>query len=432
MDMVRSTLDLIAQRPPENAVAIARPHQVAAAAKFFLRNFRGSVFYAMKANPAPWVLDALWAAGVRDFDVASELEVRLMAERFPDARLAFTHPVKSRGAIRRAYAEHRVRIFALDTQDELDKILEETDGARDLQLMVRVAVPADHALHKLDKKFGAEGAEAVRLLRAARAHAAKLCVSFHVGSQCMRAEPYQQAMAMIGDLIREAGVTVDVIDVGGGFPTMYADGQPPPLTDYFTTIDAAFEAMPVPRNAELWCEPGRALAAEGGSHLVRIELRKGDRLYINDGSYGALFDAAHCGVQFPVRLVRHAEGAAPSELGAFALYGPTCDSIDYMQGPFHLPINVREGDYVEIGMTGAYGAALATAFNGFGATETVFAADAPMHTMYGEPQAPSARRRAASRASRKPSVHPKTSRGVGGKVVTLQRARPHSFLAPIG
>jgi ornithine decarboxylase len=383
MDSVLSTLELVRRHAPEDPVAIARPQQVGVAARYFLDRFPGQIFYAVKANPAPWALDALWEAGVRAFDVASDAEVRLIAERFPEAKMAFMHPVKSRGAIRRAYANYGVKTFAIDTIDELEKVLEETGQAKDLHLVVRLAAPSDYAQHKLDKKFGAEGDEAVELMRAVRAKADEMGVSFHVGSQCMRPEAYRVAMEMAGDLIRRAGVFVDIVDVGGGFPSIYEDGAPPPLAEYMAVIKQAFEDMPVLENAELWAEPGRSLVAEGGSHLVKVELRKGDTLYVNDGSYGALFDAAHCGVKFPVRLVR-GEGEASETLRAFDLYGPTCDSIDHMKGPFLLPEDIREGDYIEIGMTGAYGAALATSFNGFGQAETVVAHDAPMATMYAE------------------------------------------------
>ncbi len=402
MDSVLSTLELVRRDTPENPVIVARPQQVGIAANWFRANFPGEIFYAVKANPSLWALEALWDAGVRAFDVASEAEVRLVAERFPEAKLAFMHPVKSRAAIRRAYADFGVRTFSLDTLAELDKIVEETGGAKDLNLLVRLAVPGHFAKHKLDKKFGAEGAEAIALLRAARGHAAELGVAFHVGSQCVRPEAYRLAMETAGDLIRAAGVTVDIVDVGGGFPSIYAEAPPPPLGAYMAEIKAAFEAMPVLENAELWCEPGRALVAEAGAHIVKVELRKGDALYINDGAYGALFDAAHVGAKFPMKLLRP-EGESDAKLRAFELYGPTCDSLDHMKGPFFLPADVREGDYIEIGQTGAYGAALATTFNGFGATETVVSADAPLLTLYGEEQ---------------PALVKKPKRGVKPRIVT--------------
>ncbi|MEZ5897579.1 MAG: type III PLP-dependent enzyme [Parvularculaceae bacterium] len=346
-----------------------------------MQNFPGDVLYAVKANPNSIVLDAVYKAGVRWFDVASLPEIDLVASRFPDANMAFMHPVKSRLAIRRAYFEYGVRVFVLDSLDELDKIIAETNGARDLHLIVRAAVSSDYAQHKLNGKFGAAGHEAVMLLRRARAVAEELGVSFHVGSQCMRPEAYRAAMEIVSDLIRQAQVTIDIVDVGGGFPAAYPGLTPPPLADYIAEIAASFESMPVLQNADLWCEPGRALCAEAGSHIVRIELRKGDALYLNDGAYGALFDAAHDGLVYPTRLLRSKKGPR-RPLRPFRLFGPTCDSIDAMPGPFMLPADVHEGDYIEFGLTGAYGAALATKFNGFGEYDEAVVDDAPLTSMY--------------------------------------------------
>jgi len=221
----------------------------------------------------------------------------------------------------------------------------------------------------------------VSLLRETRAVADELGVSFHVGSQCMRPEAWRVAMGHVSGLIRDAGVTIDIVDVGGGFPVAYPGLTPPPLEDYVREIEACFEDMPVLENADLWCEPGRALCAEAGSHVVRVELRKGDCLYLNDGAYGALFDAAHGGLVYPVKMLR--EKTSPRRpLRPFKLYGPTCDSIDAMEGPFMLPADVSEGDYIEFGMTGAYGSALATKFNGFGEYIEAHVKDAPMMSVF--------------------------------------------------
>lgn len=382
MERQTSALALVLAGQPDLPVHCVRPHAASVAADFFVRNFPGDVLYAVKANPNPVVLDAVYGAGVRSFDVASMPEIELVAKRFPDARLAFMHPVKARSAISRAYREFGVRIFVLDSMDELDKIVTETGGASDLHLIVRLAVTSDYAQHKLNGKFGASGRQAVLLLRQARAHAAELGVSFHVGSQCMRPEAYRVAMETVSDVIRQARVTVDIVDVGGGFPAAYPGLTPPPLEAYIEEIAAAFESMPVLSNADLWCEPGRALCAEAGSHVVRVELRKGDALYINDGAYGALFDAAHDGLVYPTRLLR-VDNAPRRPLKAFKLYGPTCDSIDTLKGPFFFPADVREGDYIEFGLTGAYGTALATRFNGFGDYIEALVDDAPMTSMYG-------------------------------------------------
>ena len=377
MERHNSALALVLASKPDLPVHCVRPHAAEKAAGWFARRFPGDVLYAVKANPCPAVIDAVYRAGVTWFDVASLPEIRLIAERYPDAALAYMHPAKSRAAIRAAYFDYGVRIFAVDTTEELAKIMAETNGARDLHIIVRLAVASDYAQHKLERKFGAEGAAAVMLLREARSVADELGVSFHVGSQCMRPEAWRAAMASISAVIRKAGVTVDIVDVGGGFPSAYPGLTPPPMEDYVREIEAAFAEMPVLENADLWCEPGRALCAEAGSHIVRVELRKGDALYLNDGAYGALFDAAHGGLVYPTRLLR-ATGGAQRPLAPFRFYGPTCDSIDAMAGPFMLPADVDEGDYIEIGMTGAYGAALASGFNGFGVYEEALLSDAPL------------------------------------------------------
>lgn len=387
MDGHQSALALVLADQPELPVHCLRPEAAKKAADFFVRSFPGDVLYAVKANPHPLIIDAVHAAGIRSFDVASLPEVELVASRCPDARLAFMHPVKSRAAIRKAYFDYGVRIFSLDSLDELDKIIKETNGAKDLHLVVRVAVSSDYAQHKLGGKFGVSGQEAVQLLRQARSACEELGVSFHVGSQCMRPEAYRAAMEIVSDLIRQAQVTVDIVDVGGGFPVAYPQLSPPPLKTYVEEIAAAFESMPVLENADLWCEPGRAICAEAGSHIVRVELRKGDALYLNDGAYGALFDAAHDGLVYPTRVLRAKKGPR-RVLKPFKLYGPTCDSIDTLKGPFLLPSDVREGDYVEFGQTGAYGAALATRFNGFGEYVEAIVEDAPLLSMYGEAEEP--------------------------------------------
>src|SRR6185312_11179035 len=376
-------LDLVRERSPDRPVAIVRRDAVALAARWFQDNFRGDVLYAVKANPSPWIIETLAANGVRAFDVASIPEIELVKAHAPDAGLAYMHPVKSRAAIAQAYFDFGVRTFALDDLDELDKILEATGGAKDLNLIVRLAVETSGAAYSLAGKFGVDAREAGPLLLAARRATDELMgVSFHVGSQCMRPSAYQAAMAQASRALVRAGVFADVVDVGGGFPSVYPGLIPPDLGEYLAAIERGFAEMMVHETTELWCEPGRALVAEGSSLLTRVDLRKGDALYLNDGSYGALFDAAHSKWPFPVKLHR-AGGEAADALKPFRFFGPTCDSADAMPGPFWLPDDVREGDYVEIGMLGAYGVALSSRFNGFGDIELCDADDPPMLSMFG-------------------------------------------------
>ena len=363
-------LDLVRALRPEQPVALVRPERVSVAAGWFQDNFPGEVLFAVKANPSVWALDAMYEAGQRWFDVASIQEVELIAKRYDDAVLAFMHPVKSRAAIARAYHEFGVRIFVLDCQTELDKILEATDNAKDLTLVVRLAVSNEGAGMPLSGKFGCTVEEAVELLQSTRQYADELGVSFHVGSQCMDPGAYRFAMETVTEAIMAAAVTIDIVDVGGGFPVQYPGMSPPDWQYYVDVIVEAFEDMPVLYNADLWCEPGRALVADSTSIMSKVELVKNDEAHINDGAYGNLFDAAHCAWKYPIRVHR-ADGEISDVTSGFTLHGPTCDSIDTLEGRFELPTDLSEGDYIEFGMLGAYGVALSTQFNGFGRTMTV-------------------------------------------------------------
>lgn len=377
-------LSVVRALAPDEPVIINRPHAAARAARFFAEKFPGQSLYAVKANPSPDLLKVLWEAGVTHFDVASIAEVRLVRATLPEAVLCFMHPVKTRSAIAEAYRVHGVRVFSLDTQEELDKIVAATadeagNPATDLSLCVRLRVSSDYSELSLAAKFGVDLADAAPLLQATRQVADALGICFHVGSQAMTPFAYVQAMERVRAAIVDASVTVDIVDVGGGFPSIYPGMEPPPLEDYFGVIHRAFESLPVSYSSELWCEPGRALCAEYNSMIVRVEKRRGDELYINDGAYGALYDAAHVGWRFPVRCL--AEGRSETQAG-FAFYGPTCDDADFMEGPFTLPADIKAGDYIEVGMLGAYGAAMKTAFNGFGSAMAIETTDEPMASLY--------------------------------------------------
>lgn len=369
---------------PDEPVILNRPHAAARAARFFVERFPGKSLYAVKANPSPDLLQVLWDNGVTHYDVASIAEVRLVRATLPDATLCFMHPVKTPRAITEAYFEHGVRTFSLDTIEELEKIVDATtDGegnaATDLRLLVRMRVSSEYSELSLASKFGVDLADAAGLLQTTRQHCDWLGVCFHVGSQAMTPFAYVQALERVRAAVAEASVVIDVVDVGGGFPSVYPGMEPPPLEDYFGVISRHFEALPIAYNAELWCEPGRALCAEYSSLIVRIEKRRGDELYINDGAYGALYDAAHVDWRFPVAALEDDLRDSGQE---FAFYGPTCDDADYMKGPFTLPGDIQAGDYIEIGMLGAYGAAMKTGFNGFGNAQQIVVEDEPMASLY--------------------------------------------------
>jgi ornithine decarboxylase len=377
-------LAVVGASAPDQPAILNRPHAAARAARFFVEKFPGKSLYAVKANPSADLLRILWDAGVTHYDVASIVETRLVRQTLPEATLCFMHPVKSSSAIREAYHAHGVRVFSLDSLEELEKITDATDGAEDLTLCVRLRVSSEYSELSLASKFGCDLTNAAELLQATRQVADSLGVCFHVGSQSMSPHAYVQALERVRAAIVDASVLVDIIDVGGGFPSIYPGMEPPPLEDYFGVIDRTYESLPVSYSAELWCEPGRALCAEYNSMIVRVERRRGTELYINDGAYGALFDAAHVGWRFPVRVLRNevANDGVEIAMEPFSFYGPTCDDMDHMDGPFELPSDIRAGDYIEIGMLGAYGAAMKTAFNGFGATEVFEVSDEPMSSQY--------------------------------------------------
>jgi ornithine decarboxylase len=372
---------IVAELRPEEPLHCLRPATLAATARTFIAAFPGDVLYAVKCNPDPAVLRAMWAGGVRHFDCASPAEVALVRQMFADAHIHFMHPVKARGAIREAWARHAVRDFALDSAAELDKILTETAatgiaGARGL--IVRLALPKGRAVLDLSGKFGAEAEDAAALLRAARPHAARLGIAFHVGSQCLDPLAWRAALDIARTVVRAAGVDVDIVDVGGGFAAHYPDTDLPALGAVLAEIEDGFDRLGLP-GARLWAEPGRALVADGGSVVVQVQARRGDALYVNDGVYGSLADAGALGFRYPVRLLRP-DGPGPSGAPtAFRFFGPTCDAADAMAGPFVLPDDTAEGDWIEIGQLGAYGAALRTGFNGFDRARIVEVADLPFH-----------------------------------------------------
>ncbi|MCB2082203.1 MAG: type III PLP-dependent enzyme, partial [Rickettsiales bacterium] len=348
MEKLQSISSLVLSARPDNPLHIFRPGAVDKAACFFQSHFQGKVLYAVKTNPEPCILKQLYQLGITSFDVASLEEIRLVHEVLPQAHLHFMHTIKSRRAIREAYHEYGVRDFSLDSKEELQKILEETNQANDLNLYVRLAIPNTYAELNLADKFGATLKEAAELLRATRSHAVSLGICFHVGSQCMHPDAYRIAIRMAAKVIRESKVKVDALDVGGGFPSIYPGMMPPEMDHFFAAIHEEFAKIRGSKEMTLMCEPGRALVAESGSVIVKVELRKGDRLYINDGTYGSLFDAGTPHFIFPVKLIRPESGVAQKEVIPFSFFGPTCDTLDFMKGPFYLPEDVREGDYIEV------------------------------------------------------------------------------------
>ena len=381
MKKFKTVDELINVIKPSDPVYCIRKNSIKKATQVFLKNFPGKILYAVKTNPHPIVVKTLIESGIKNFDVASIKEIEMIKKINKDLECSYMHTVKSRESIRDAYFKYNVKSFSLDTKEELIKIIETTDQANDLELYVRVAVSNEHAEIDLSKKFGALSSEAVGLLRLTKQYAKKIGLSFHVGSQCMHPISYAKGISEIGNVIKKTKIIPDVINIGGGFPTIYPDLIPSSLDSYFNEIKTALEKLKLNKMPEIICEPGRALVAESGSTIVKVNLRKKQKLYINDGTYGTLFDGGVPNIVYPSRIITNGRMVS-KKITAFDFYGPTCDSLDYMKGPFILPNNIKENDYIELGQLGAYGLTFRTQFNGFYSNEIYEVDDEPIMTMY--------------------------------------------------
>jgi len=383
MQKFKTVDELIDQLKPEQPIYCIRKKSIQLASTYFRNKFPGKVLYAVKTNPHPEVLKTIVESGIENFDVASIQEIKDIRAISPNARCSYMHTVKSRESIKEAYFNYNVKAFSLDTKDELIKIIETTNHAKDLELFVRVAVSNEHAEIDLSKKFGTSTSEATGLLRLTGQYAKKIGLSFHVGSQCMHPISYTKGIADIGNIIKKTKIIPDYINIGGGFPAIYPDLVPQSLDNYFEEIKKGLAYLNLEKLPEILCEPGRALVAESGSTIVRVNLRKKQKLYINDGTYGTLFDAGTPNIVYPSRLIKNGK-IISKKLTAFDFYGPTCDSMDYMRGPFLLPNNIKENDYIELGQLGAYGLTFRTQFNGFYSDEIYEVEDEPIMTLYGK------------------------------------------------
>ena len=381
MKKFKSVENLIDQLKPNDPVYCVRKQPIIKASNFFQKNFPGKILYAVKTNPNPFILDTIIKSGINQFDVASVREIKAVRKLDENVKCSYMHTVKSRENIKEAYFNHGVKTFALDSKDELMKIIESTNYAEDLELFVRVSVSNEHAEIDLSKKFGALTSEAIGLFRLTKQYSKKIGISFHVGSQCMHPISYAKGIEEIGKIIKKTKILPDIINVGGGFPTIYPDLVSQPLINYFEEIKNSLINLKLDKLPEVICEPGRAIVAESGSTLVKVILRKKQKLFINDGTYGTLFDAGVPNIVYPSKLITNGR-VVSKKITAFDFYGPTCDSMDYMKGPFLLPNNVKEGDYIELGQLGAYGLTFRTEFNGFYSDTIYEVEDAPIMTMY--------------------------------------------------
>ena len=358
-----ASTDMVAALAPDHPVFCVRPPALAGATQQFLTGFSGRILYAVKCNPHPSVIGALYGAGIRDFDTASLEEIAAVRGRFDGVRAYFHNPVKSGRAIRLAYNDYAVRNFTVDHAAELDKVLAGCGGGSGLGIQVRFATPPGYAAFDLSAKFGAKLEDAAALLRAVDEAGAAPGLSFHVGSQCRKPEAFRVALALAGEIIAAAGVAIRSLNVGGGFPVGYSEDAPA-LDLYFAEIAAGVAALELGERCVLMCEPGRSLVANGVSLVVQVQHREDGIVFINDGIFGNLSEMVHGKANLPVRLIRPRGPASPAQED-FTVYGPTCDSNDVLPFKWSLSPDVAEGDWIEVEQAGAYSNALASRFNGF-------------------------------------------------------------------
>jgi ornithine decarboxylase len=364
---------------PRQPLFCFSPQALRAAAAGFRQGFPGEVSYAVKANGGPSVVAAMADAGIGVFDVASVAEMDVVAAAAPGARLHYHNPVKSRHEIAEAFAVHGCRRFALDDVGELAKILEVLAAVPDLELAVRFRLPSHGAAaHDFSTKFGADPQGAADLLRLVARAGHRPVLTFHPGSQCTDPKAYARYIEAAGEIARAAGVRLAALNVGGGFPATYRDSVAPPLSEFFAMIAAsAAAAFGNGERPPLECEPGRGLVATSMSLLTRVKLVKPSRreLYLNDGIYGALMEMSQAPALAPHCRVLRGGVVHGGPVQRFTAYGPTCDPLDRIPGELTLPADIAEDDFIEFSTVGAYGAATATRFNGYGSAGMVIVED---------------------------------------------------------
>ncbi len=344
-------------------------------AQQFINGFSGEVAYAVKANPCPQVIEVLVQAGVRVFDVASTREMETVGRLCPDATLHYHNPVKSRSEIATAWHGYGCRRFAADCRDEIDKIAETVGSATGTEMAIRFRLPShDASAHDFSSKFGTDEENAADLMKYAAQCGFSPLLTFHPGSQCTDPAAWARHIEAAGRIARCAGINLTRLNVGGGFPSSYSHSSGPALAAYFRAIADSVTSVFGDKSPILECEPGRSIAAPAFSLLTSVKLvrRHTADLFLNDGIYGGLLEVTQVNDLLPFyRVLRDGQPVAAADKHDFTVFGPTCDPLDVLPVPLHLPADIREFDIIEFAGVGAYGTATATSFNGYGSVSQV-------------------------------------------------------------
>ena len=365
-----SVESLLQSRQPDKPVYCIHPDIYLDVAKHFIANFPGRVLFAVKANNHPLVIAALAAGGIEHFDCASVEEVALVKAQCPDATCYLMNPVRLAGDAKRARDEFGTRHFMVDHLSGVAPLIDEIDAPQTI-IFARMAASHHSAMEDLSSKFGAPPEDMPAMLSAIRKTGAEPALAFNVGTGVTEPEAYTYAMGLAREVLDVTPFPIRLLDVGGGFPRPYPGFPVPPLDEYFAAIRGFRHELPLHDDGELLAEPGRGLSAPGMSTIAKVLLRKDDRLYLNDGMYGAFWELRFKGhVRYPARALRGSEPLV-GNLHSFRLFGPTCDSSDRMPGRVELPANIDIGDYIEFGSMGAYSLSGMTRFNGFYSDDVV-------------------------------------------------------------
>ena len=363
--------ELISRLQPDYPLHCFSPADLHERVEFFLNNFPGQVGFAVKSNGEALIIEHLIKSGIRFFDAASIAEIELVRSFHETIRILYDNPIKSRDEIKRAYFDYGVKSFALDDENEFEKIQSIIGHDPSVQLSVRFKIKGSFAAQDLNTKFGATPEKAGELLKKISEATYKPALTFHPGSQCYSPSAYKDFIYAAAMIAKKAKVKINMLNVGGGFPASYLNSETPPLLDFFLAIEEQFKRYFSKDNCELVCEPGRALVVSSGSLLCRVKHRRQDNtIFLNDGIYGGFMEQLVAFFKLPVKVYR---GAKPL-LGSaeeFKVYGPTCDPTDCFQENIHLPATIQEGDWLEFGLTGAYGSATTTRFNGYSSDKYV-------------------------------------------------------------
>ena len=359
----------------QDAFFIFYPERIKRTLEYFSKEFIGTVIYAVKANPADCVLEQVIKNGIRSFDVASLKEVKLIRKKLSDSEIYFMNTVKSRSSIRESYFKYNVRNFSIDSIDELKKIIEETNSANDLVIYLRVSVPNDFSTVNLSSKFGINHKDAPKLLNQIKKYTKEIGLTFHVGSQCVNPHAFKVGIKIMKKVMQNSKVKIKFLNVGGGFPSSYPGYENFLLSDYFNQIKDEFSKLSKFNlcRQNLFSEPGRSIVSDCMSLVTQVNLRKKNKLFLNDGIHGPLNNAGYLNFKYPVRLFNRVDKS--SRLQSFSFYGPTCDSRDFIRGPFNLPSSIDEGDWIEILSMGAYSLTMQNDFNGFFRKPKIFNID---------------------------------------------------------